>query len=257
VKERVQITTGSGVEFAPQLSVKRLMALGRRRANFPLLVHDLPPTATVDGVLGLDFFRDQRLIVDFRKALSSWIDGIERGSLTESIRILMKATIYWIPAAFSGRLGIVPRPRGGDWLEEEISAWRAAGVDVVVSALTAAEVEEFSLSQEERECGNNGIEYFSFPIEDREVPTTLLDTVKLVSSLEARLNAGKSVVIHCRQGIGRSSLLAACVLNAGGTTAEEALQAIGLARGCPVPETHEQRDWIMEFGRDLVIASKK
>jgi hypothetical protein len=69
VKERVQITTGSGVEFVPELPVRRMTALGRRRANFPFLVHDLPPTATVDGVLGLDFFRGQRLIVDFRKGI--------------------------------------------------------------------------------------------------------------------------------------------------------------------------------------------
>src|SRR5687768_8190143 len=133
----------------------------------------------------------------------------------------MKATIYWIPGPASGRLGIVPRPRGGDWLEEETKAWRAAGIDVVVSALTGEEVEEFSLAQEQQECQAQGIELISFPIEDRQVPAALPTTTKLIGTLENRLHAGKSVVIHCRQGIGRSSLLAACILIAGGTAAED------------------------------------
>lgn len=69
VPERVQITTGSGVEFAPRIVIEKIEALGQERRNFPVLCHTLPPSATVDGVLGLDFFRGQRLVVDFRTGL--------------------------------------------------------------------------------------------------------------------------------------------------------------------------------------------
>ena len=65
--ERVQVTTGSGVEFVPRLAVDRIEALGKVRTHFPLICHTLPPTALVDGVLGLDFLRGQRLTLDFRK----------------------------------------------------------------------------------------------------------------------------------------------------------------------------------------------
>jgi len=68
VSGRVQVTTGSGVEFVPQLTVMRLDALDQSRSGFPVLCHTLPPTATVDGVLGLDFLRGGRLVVDFRAA---------------------------------------------------------------------------------------------------------------------------------------------------------------------------------------------
>jgi predicted aspartyl protease len=64
--ERVQVTTGSGVEFAPRIELKRLAALGQERLGFPVLGHTLPPSAGVDGLLGLDFFRGLRLTVDFR-----------------------------------------------------------------------------------------------------------------------------------------------------------------------------------------------
>ena len=65
--ERSEVTTGSGVEFAPIVEVSRIIAIGEERARLPILCHTLPPTAGVDGVLGLDFFRNQVLTIDFRR----------------------------------------------------------------------------------------------------------------------------------------------------------------------------------------------
>ena len=67
--ERVQVTTGSGVEFTVRLKVSRLTAPGQTRQDFPLLCHSLPASAGVDGLLGLDFFRGTRLTIDFRKGI--------------------------------------------------------------------------------------------------------------------------------------------------------------------------------------------
>lgn len=66
---RVQVTTGSGVEYAPQVAVSRLRTLGQERTGFPVLGHTLPPSAGVDGVLGLDFMRGLALSIDFRRGL--------------------------------------------------------------------------------------------------------------------------------------------------------------------------------------------
>ena len=43
----------------------------------------------------------------------------------------MRTEIFWIDSMPAGRLGIAPRPRGGDWLDDEVEAWRAAGVACV------------------------------------------------------------------------------------------------------------------------------
>jgi len=64
--DRIQITTGSGVEFAPRVTLDKITALGQERTDFPVLGHTLPPSAGIDGLLGLDFFRGQNLTVDFR-----------------------------------------------------------------------------------------------------------------------------------------------------------------------------------------------
>ena len=66
VPERIQVTTGSGVEFAPRITLDKIVALGHERTHFPVLGHTLPPSASIDGLLGLDFMRGQTLTVDFR-----------------------------------------------------------------------------------------------------------------------------------------------------------------------------------------------
>ncbi|ETW99983.1 MAG: hypothetical protein ETSY1_12955 [Candidatus Entotheonella factor] len=63
--DRIQVTTGSGVEFVPRVTLERIMALGHEYAEFPVLGHTLPPSAGIDGLLGLDFFRGRSLTLDF------------------------------------------------------------------------------------------------------------------------------------------------------------------------------------------------
>jgi predicted aspartyl protease len=63
---RVQVTTGSGVEYVPRVTMSRIRAPGQERVDFGVLGHTLPPSAGVDGLLGLDFFRDQSVTIDFR-----------------------------------------------------------------------------------------------------------------------------------------------------------------------------------------------
>ena len=67
IPQRVRMTTGSGIEFAPKFPVERIQALGQGRSQFPILAHTLPPNVSVDGLLGLDFLRALRLTIDFRK----------------------------------------------------------------------------------------------------------------------------------------------------------------------------------------------
>ena len=66
IPDRVQITTGSGVEFVPRILLDRIVVLGEEAVEFPILGHTLPPSAGIDGLLGLDFFRGRNLTIDFR-----------------------------------------------------------------------------------------------------------------------------------------------------------------------------------------------
>ncbi|HEX9929114.1 MAG TPA: aspartyl protease family protein [Pyrinomonadaceae bacterium] len=65
-EDEIYITTGSGLIFVPKITIEKLMALGETKATFTVIAHDLPPTASVDGVLGLDFLRGHVLNIDFK-----------------------------------------------------------------------------------------------------------------------------------------------------------------------------------------------
>jgi protein-tyrosine phosphatase len=162
----------------------------------------------------------------------------------------MRTDLHWIPGLAEGRLAIMPRPRGGDWLADEVRSWRLAGVDVVVSLLTPDEVASLELAEEERLCEANGIHFVSFPITDRSIPPSKSAAQELVTRLAKNFAAGKKIAVHCRQGIGRTGLIAASLLVHLGLDSDEAIQQISAARGCPVPETSEQKLWITTFAGD-------
>jgi len=155
--------------------------------------------------------------------------------------------VYWIPGPWRGRLGIVPRPRGGDWLADEIRAWRVSGLNVVASLLTPGEAAELDLQDEGAVARAEGVQLHVFPIPDLGVPRSRAEFSRLVSQLEQALRDGKNVAIHCRQGIGRSSLLAASLLVSAGEDPNQAFQRIAEIRGRPVPETPEQREWVSQM----------
>src|SRR5262245_49943610 len=169
----------------------------------------------------------------------------------------MRTELYWTAGPWSGRLAIIPRPRGGDWLEDEIQSWRRSGVDVVVSLLTREEQSELDLPDEEAQCRANNIEFVSFPIVDRGVPSSAQAFSAHVVKLAERLADGKNIAVHCRQGIGRAALVAICVLIWSGLEPAAAIERVGAARGCVVPETSEQRRWIKDFAKSLVTGPSK
>jgi protein-tyrosine phosphatase len=161
----------------------------------------------------------------------------------------MGPKLYWIEVSPGWRVAISARPRGGDWLEDEIEGWRKEGIDIVVSLLTKSENEELDLASEASVTRRKGIEFHSFPIEDRGVPKSSASVEKLVEQLSGEIRDGKSVAIHCRQGVGRSSLILAAVLVASGEDLQQALSQISQARGVEVPETVEQRNWLSQFSK--------
>ena len=69
LEEWAHITTGSGALSVPLLSVEKIEALRKAETNMRVLCHTLPSRAAIDGVLGLDFLRGERLVVDFRAGL--------------------------------------------------------------------------------------------------------------------------------------------------------------------------------------------
>jgi protein-tyrosine phosphatase len=141
------------------------------------------------------------------------------------------------------------RPRGNDWINDEISGLRDAGVNVLVSMLTPAEVNELDLQGEADGASGAGLEFVSCPTPDRGLPQPQ-EFRSLLEQLEVALGQGQHVVVHCRMGIGRSSLVAAGLLMSEGMTGSDAWAAVSSARGMAVPDTDEQRSWLLRVMRE-------
>ncbi len=137
------------------------------------------------------------------------------------------------------------RPRGDDWLEDEINHLKNNEVGVLVSLLERDEIYDLKLDNEEHICTTKNITYINFPIPDRDIPKQNGDTDKLIGILTQKIDEGQSVVIHCRMGIGRSSIIAASVLLKYKHKAKNVIENISLVRGLKVPDTDKQLSWLI------------
>lgn len=170
----------------------------------------------------------------------------------------MKPDLFWIPSPWRGRLAVSSRPRGGDWLDDEATGWRAAGLDVIVSLLEKDEAAQLGLENEGAVAESRGLEFLAFPIPDRGVPASVTEALKFLHELAAGLAAGKNVAVHCRQSIGRSGMVAAAVLMTAGAGTRESVEAVSHARGLAVPETAAQLRWLESLASErLALAPPK
>jgi len=92
----------------------------------------------------------------------------------------------------------------------------------------------------------HGLEFLHLPTEDccAIAPRMIDDGVEWV---QARLERGTRVLIHCEHGVGRSALLALCILVAGGLQPLDAMNRLKTARpvASPAPEQLEAfRTWV-------------
>ncbi len=165
----------------------------------------------------------------------------------------MIAEVFWTKEKYPGRIALVLRPRGGEWLEDEAAAWTAAGLNIIVSMLDREETRAFELEREAEFCAVSGIEFIAFPITDRSVPDLNQEFLHLTGKLKNSLLEGKNIGIHCRQSIGRAPLLAAILMALFNIEPSEAFRQLSITRGVEVPETAEQKEWVERFVEELAV----
>ncbi len=160
----------------------------------------------------------------------------------------MRLDLYEIATGGFGRLATMARPAGDAWLSEEMAELARAGVTDLVSHLGEYEAFALGLADEATAARAAGLRFHWFPIADGALPrqpkfNAFIDTLVPV------VEHGGFLVVHCRGGIGRSSITAAAILIRLGSAPADAIRAIAAARGFPVPDTMEQYDFVMSLGR--------
>lgn len=83
----------------------------------------------------------------------------------------MRPTLYTVQRDRPGRLSTMAKPRGDDWLDDEMRDLRRNGVDVLVCALTDPELRDLGLGAEAAAAHHAGLAFVAIPAATARFPT--------------------------------------------------------------------------------------
>jgi protein-tyrosine phosphatase len=155
-----------------------------------------------------------------------------------------------------GRLGMTLAPGkkapgiAGRWerdldtdLKRLVSEYQAR---VLVSLLPREEYKRYGVLDLKSATDTHQIELLEFPIPDGGVPPSIRAVVDFVPEILARLQSGETVVVHCRGGLGRTGLIAACCLTTVGFQADQAIAEVRKVRPGTI-ENDRQENFVRDF----------
>ncbi len=155
-----------------------------------------------------------------------------------------------------GRIGltIAPGKKGagmdGEWdrdVDVDLARLRDVhGASVLVSLCEPHELTFLHIPDLWDRARAAGLQVEAYPFVDGGVPPSHAWLFPLVEALLQAAAEGRTVVIHCRGGLGRSGLVAACALVARGEGADRAMEIVRAAR-CAAIERDSQEEFVRTF----------
>ena len=146
-----------------------------------------------------------------------------------------------------GLIGIAPYPgRSGD-LAADVAALRAWGAAAVLCLVEAAELDLLHVSGLSDVVRQAGLSWLHLPIVDMAVPNRAFESAweGVGPRLQALLDDGGRLLVHCRGGLGRSGTIAARLLVEAGLDPDEAMVRVRAARPGAI-ETAAQERYLRE-----------
>lgn len=148
-----------------------------------------------------------------------------------------------LPKRIAGQLYLHSMPGRYDLWKEFFSEAKKGGVNLVVSLAPEDEIKEKSpdywkaIEANRLPCSRKSI-----PIPDYGIPDNKEDFVVRTEKVGQLLSDGDSVLIHCGAGVGRTGIVAICILVSLGMSLKESELAVKTAGSGP--ETDKQRSFI-------------
>jgi len=133
---------------------------------------------------------------------------------------------------------------------DQIQAW---GASIVVALIENHEFRLLAVNSLGRAVQDRAMAWMHLPIRDVSVPDQRFEETWKTKGkeLHRRLDAGERILIHCRGGLGRTGLVAACLLVERGFPANAAIRQVRLARPHAI-ETPTQEAYVERIANGLV-----
>ncbi len=157
-----------------------------------------------------------------------------------------------LPEGVSGTLYLHSMPGRMEELEDFLKEAKRTCVETIVCLAPEEEIREKSPEYHRSlSSGAFPVPRIEFPIRDFDVPERdrIEGFMNLAAEVSKMLLSGKTVLIHCASGVGRTGTLCTCVLFALGVPGEKAVVATRKAGA--EAETVEQKELVLDCYRKL------
>ncbi len=138
---------------------------------------------------------------------------------------------------------------GGTWkrnLNKDLKTIEAWGCTALITLIEDHEFARLGVANFAQTVARYPFEWFHLPIEDMQPPHEQFEKQWAIAGpqLQQHLSSGRTIVIHCRGGLGRTGLLAARMLVERGLAPDRAVDAVRIARAHTI-ETYAQEHYIL------------
>jgi protein-tyrosine phosphatase len=161
---------------------------------------------------------------------------------------------YWvIPGKF--RAGRYPASYDEIESRKQLRWLFTIGINIIIDLTEEGESGAIPyLDQLNDEAKKNHLEvaYHRMPIRDFSVPSNKI-IIDILNEIDASIENGKHIYLHCQGGKGRTGILVGCFLARHGSTGDQAINKIKLLRRKipggqePSPETETQKRKVLEW----------
>lgn len=197
------------------------------------ILQDEGPTRDGSASAGFDSSDDEDAPVDRSPFQMDWLDLSEYG--------------------LSEKLGIsgLPGCRFDDtWrsVENDVKDLCTQGVEEVFVLCTRGELYKFRVPRLMQEYTSAGLAVHHYPFPDGLVPNPG-SCLKMLDEIRVNLTAGRGTLVHCFGGVGRSALVAACLLLTVDDYMEwkDAITRIREVKGSRAIQTVKQYNFVSDF----------
>ena len=158
----------------------------------------------------------------------------------------------------AGRIGMTlcpgkkqPNALSGAWhrdLAVDLRAIKSWGATVLLSLMEEHEFLELGVIGLFEQTTALEIKWIHLPIRDVSIPNSSAEKqwAAVVSELVDRLKKDEKIVLHCKGGLGRTGMMAACLLREFGVGGKAAIDSVRTARHGAI-ETNEQEMYVRHY----------